>query len=100
LNNNNKTMAKQINFTHPESGANFPKAYFRIQQCDITKDEPHSVGVIYYGYADAESASENKQPVFTKRTQIENISITTTDDFRALIYTQEADLFFAAGVNV
>ena len=65
-------MAKQVNFTHPETGANYPQSYFRVQQCDMTRDDNTSLHVIYYGYANAQAAIDNKQIIYTKRTQIDN----------------------------
>ena len=93
-------MAKQINFTHPDTGANYPDAYFRVQQCDITRDSAHSVGVIYYGYANKQAALDNKQLIFSKRTEIVSFNVQATDDFRALIYTQESDSFFDGSIDV
>lgn len=93
-------MAKQVNFTHPETGANYPESYFRVQQCDITRDNHHSVAVIYYGYANKQAADDGKQIVYAKRTQIDNFNVQTTDDFRALVYQQEADIFFDGALNV
>jgi len=93
-------MAKQINFTHPDTGANYPDAYFRVQQCDITRDAPHSVGVIYYGYANKQAAIDNKQIIFSKRTEISSFDVEATADFRALVYTQDSDTFFDGAIDV
>ena len=93
-------MAKQVNFTHPETGANYPQSYFRVQQCDILRDSHNSVAVIYYGYATKQSAEEGKQIIYSKRTQIDNFNVLATDDFRALIYSQETDAFFDGAIDV
>jgi len=93
-------MAKQLNFTHPDTGANYPEAYFRVQQCDITRDNHHSVAVIYYGYANKQAADEHKQIIYSKRTQIDNFNVLAADDFRALVYTQETDEFFTGAIDV
>ena len=93
-------MAKQVNFTHPDTGANYPEAYFRVQQCDITRDNHHSVAVIYYGYANKQAAIDNKQIIYAKRTQIDNFNVTDSEDFRALVYAQETDSFFDGSLDV
>ena len=93
-------MAKQINFTQVDTGANFPQAYFRISKIEISRNNPSSLMVTYDGYANAQAATSGKAPIYRKVTKIDNFVITETDDIRALVYTQDKDLFFKGFASV
>ena len=56
--------------------------------------------VTYDGYANAQAATSGKAPIYRKVTKIDNFVITETDDIRALVYTQDKDLFFKGFASV
>ena len=93
-------MAKQINYTDKETGANYPQAYFRIARIIVNRPNCKAVTVIYDGFVNAKAASDNKKPMHTFTSVLNNLTITNATDIRALIYAQDTNKMFENAIDV
>ena len=93
-------MAKQVNYTDKETGANFPKAYFRINRIIFNRPNCKGVNVLYDGFVDEASSKANKKPIHTLTSIVNNIAITNATDIRALIYAQDTNKMFEKSIDV
>jgi hypothetical protein len=92
-------MAKQVNYTDKETGANYPTAYFRITRVMINRPNSKAINVLYEGFVNHECAIKNYKPFITFTSVIKNLTITNATDIRALIYAQDTNPIFENSID-